>query len=133
MQLEQFTRLRIAARPEHEDQARQQRPSLLGHAERFFARYGTASVATCRFIPVLRSTVPLVAGMAGMSRPRFLIANVSSALIWAPLHVVPAQFAGLSLADLQAGDWENAALCAAGLVVLTSCGWLLHRRLVRAR
>ena len=70
------------------------RPTLMGHAESFFRRYGTASVAICRFVPVLRSTVPLVAGMAGMTRSRFLIANVSSAFVWAPAHVVPAQFAG---------------------------------------
>ena len=49
------------------------------------------------------------------------------------LHVVPAQFAGLSLADLETGDWQNAAICAAALVVVSSCGWLLHRRLARAR
>jgi membrane protein DedA with SNARE-associated domain len=106
------------------------RPSLIGHAEAFFRRYGTVSVAICRFIPVLRSTVPLVAGMAGMARSRFLLANVSSAFVWAPVHIVPAQFAGLSLADLQAGDWENAALCAAALVVFTSAAWLVHRRVV---
>ena len=109
------------------------RPSLIGHAEKFFHRYGTASVATCRFIPVLRSTVPLVAGMAGMARSRFLLANVTSAFVWAPVHVVPAQFAGLSLADLQTGDWQNAALYGAALVVFSSAAWLLHRKVVRAR
>jgi membrane protein DedA with SNARE-associated domain len=106
------------------------RPYLMGHAEAFFSRYGTASVAICRFVPVLRSTVPLVAGMAGMTRSRFLLANVSSALIWAPAHVVPAQFAGLSLADLQAGDWQNAAICAAGLAAFTAAGWFVHRRVL---
>jgi membrane protein DedA with SNARE-associated domain len=104
------------------------RPTLMSQAEGFFRRYGAASVAICRFIPVLRSTVPLVAGMAGMARPRFLIANVGSAFVWAPAHVLPAQFAGLSLADLEAGDWQNAALCAGGLALFTAAGWLLHRR-----
>jgi membrane protein DedA with SNARE-associated domain len=104
------------------------RPTLMSQAEGFFRRYGAASVAICRFIPVLRSTVPLVAGMAGMARSRFLIANVSSAFVWAPAHVLPAQFAGLSLADLEAGDWQNAALCAGGLALFTAAGWLLHRR-----
>ncbi len=106
------------------------RPALIEQAERFFGRYGTASVAICRFVPVLRSTVPMVAGMAGMVRSRFLIANVSSAFIWAPVHVVPAQFAGLSLADVQTGDWQNAALCAAGLALFTVAGWLVHRHVV---
>ena len=106
------------------------RPTLMEHAERFFHRYGTASVAICRFVPVLRSTVPLVAGMAGMMRSRFLLANVSSAFVWAPAHVVPAQFAGLSLVDLQSGDWQNAALCAGGLMLFTTVGWFVHRRVV---
>jgi membrane protein DedA with SNARE-associated domain len=106
------------------------RPWLIGHAEAFFRRYGTASVAICRFVPVLRSTVPLVAGMAGMARSRFLLANVCSALVWAPVHVVPAQFAGLSLVDLEAGDWQSAALWAAGLVLFASASWLVHRRVV---
>ncbi|MGD0105143.1 MAG: DedA family protein, partial [Rhodopila sp.] len=55
------------------------RPTLMPNAERFFARYGLFSVALCRFVPVLRSTVPLVAGMAGMQRRRFVLANVASA------------------------------------------------------
>ena len=109
------------------------RPALLGHAETFFRRYGSASVAICRFVPVLRSTVPLVAGMAGMTRSRFLIANVASAFVWAPAHVVPAQFAGLSLADLQAGDWQSAALGAAGVLLFAAAAWYTHRRLGRVR
>ena len=59
-----------------------------------------------------------------------LLANVSSAFVWAPVHVVPAQFAGLSLADLQAGDWQNAVLCAVGVVLFTTAGWFVHRRVV---
>jgi undecaprenyl-diphosphatase len=105
-------------------------PQLIGHAETFFRRFGTASVAICRFIPVLRSTVPLVAGMAGMIPSRFLLANVSSAFVWAPAHVVPAQFAGLSLADLEAGDWWSAAIWGAALLAFTSAAWLVHRRIV---
>ena len=70
------------------------RPEIMAGADRFFERYGSYSVALCRFIPVLRSTVPLAAGVAGMSRKKFLIANVASAFVWAPAHVCPAQLAG---------------------------------------
>ena len=106
-----------------------QRPRLMASADRFFARYGAYSVALCRFIPVLRSTVPLVAGITGMSRRRFLIANVSSALVWAPAHVCPAQLAGLSIDRLRAGDWESAAFLAAGVLACCVAVWVLHRRL----
>jgi len=108
------------------------RPALLTQAERFFQRYGMASVAICRFLPVLRSTVPLVAGMVGMQRRRFLIANVFSAFLWAPAHVLPAQYAGLSLDRLKSGDWQPAALCMAAFAVLSLAGWVLHR-MVKAR
>jgi membrane protein DedA with SNARE-associated domain len=106
-----------------------QRPQMMAGADRFFARYGSYSVALCRFIPVLRSTVPLVAGIAGMSRRRFLIANVSSALVWAPAHVCPAQMAGLSIDRLRDGDWGSAVLLVAGVLVFGVAVWLVHRRL----
>jgi len=51
------------------------RPWLIGRAEAFFQRFGAAGVALARFVPVLRSTVPLVAGMAGMPVARFLTAK----------------------------------------------------------
>jgi undecaprenyl-diphosphatase len=91
-----------------------------------------ASVALCRFLPVLRSTVPLVAGMVGMRRGRFLIANLLSAFVWAPLHVLPAKYAGLSLDRLAAGEWQPAALMLAAFVVVSLGGWWVHR-VVRAR
>src|SRR5580704_9416244 len=56
-------------------------PTLMDDAKRFFDRYGVSSVALCRFVPVLRSTVPLVAGMAGMRQRRFVLANVASAFV----------------------------------------------------
>jgi undecaprenyl-diphosphatase len=108
------------------------RPDLLAEAEGFFRRHGMASVALCRFLPVLRSTVPLVAGMVGMPRRRFLLANVLSAFVWAPLHVLPAKYAGLSLDRLAEGDWQPAALCLAAFAAVTLAGWAVHR-MVKAR
>jgi len=106
------------------------RPELMNRADRYFARYGVYSIAFCRFLPVLRSTVPLVAGMAGMSRQRFVLANVCSALLWAPAHVYPAQIAGLTIDRMNDGDWQSALLWATALVVLCLAGWWLHRRFV---
>ncbi len=108
------------------------RPWMMARAEAFFHRYGTMSVALCRFVPVLRSTVPLIAGMAGMRRDRFLLANVCSALVWAPAHVLPAQFAGLSILGLQDGDWQSAALWGCVVLACALSAFGLHR-LVKAR
>jgi membrane protein DedA with SNARE-associated domain len=108
------------------------RPGLLCRADAFFRRYGTLSVAICRFIPVLRSTVPLVAGMTGMNRPRFFAANVCSALVWAPAHILPARFAGLSLNGFRDGDLRRAAWFAGLVAACGIAGWVIHRRTTKA-
>ncbi len=110
------------------------RPELLARADWFFDRYGTASVALCRFLPVLRSTVPLVAGMTGMSSKKFVMANVTSAFVWAPAHVYPAQFAGLMLDALRDGDWVAVSLWGGMLLCCAGGAWVVHRLVVvRAR
>lgn len=104
-------------------------PEIMTAAEGFFRRHGPASVALCRFFPVVRSTVPLVAGITGMPRRSFLVANVASAFVWAPAHVFPAQLAGLSVDRLREGDWRSAVWL--GLAVL-ACGvavWMAHKHL----
>lgn len=105
------------------------KPHLMNQADWFFERYGTASVALCRFVPVLRSTVPLVAGMAGMRRRRFVVANVTSAFVWAPAHVYPAAIAGLSLEALRDGDWVAVGLWGGMLFICCGGVFLLHRTL----
>lgn len=103
------------------------RPGLMESAVRFFERYGVYSVALCRFVPVLRSTVPLVAGMAGMRQRRFVTANVLSAFVWAPVHIYPAQLAGISINQMKDGDWQSAVTWSAVLVAGCAAAWLLHR------
>jgi len=105
------------------------RPGMIAGAERFFQRYGAYSVALCRFIPVLRSTVPLAAGIAGMERRRFVVANVASAFVWAPAHVGPAQLAGLTVDRLREGNWAQAAWLTAAVVVCALTVWVAHKRL----
>jgi membrane protein DedA with SNARE-associated domain len=75
------------------------RPGLLRQGTAFFSRWGMLGVATARFLPGLRAVVPVVAGMFGMRPTAFYAANVTSAIVWAPLHILPGTIAVL-LADL---------------------------------
>jgi membrane protein DedA with SNARE-associated domain len=65
--------------------------------------------------------------MAGMRQRRFLMANVVSALVWAPLHIYPAALAGVSLGRLREGDWQSGVFC--GVILLAGCAaaWVVHR------
>lgn len=64
-------------------------PQVLKKGENFFLKYGGMSVFIGRFVGPVRALVPLVAGMLGMKPLRFTIANVASAIGWAPLYMLP--------------------------------------------
>ncbi|MCU7813790.1 MAG: LssY C-terminal domain-containing protein [Candidatus Thiodiazotropha sp. (ex Rostrolucina anterorostrata)] len=72
-------------------------PATLHRGIAFFERYGGKSVAIGRFFGPVRAIIPLVAGMLGMSPLRFLIANLASALVWAPAYLLPGIVLGASL------------------------------------
>jgi membrane protein DedA with SNARE-associated domain/membrane-associated phospholipid phosphatase len=72
-------------------------PATLERGVAFFEKYGGKSVAIGRFFGPVRAIIPLVAGMMGMSPGRFLIANLSSALLWAPAYLLPGIVFGASL------------------------------------
>lgn len=55
----------------------------LRRTERFYERYGWFSVVVARWIPWVRTFLPIVAGTAAMRRASFTSANVVGALSWA--------------------------------------------------
>ncbi|MDJ0805360.1 MAG: VTT domain-containing protein [Gammaproteobacteria bacterium] len=72
-------------------------PRTLERGIDFFQRYGGKSVAIGRFFGPVRAVIPLVAGMLGMPVWRFIIANLLSALVWAPAYLLPGVVLGASL------------------------------------
>lgn len=62
---------------------------LLDRGEDFFRRHGGKSVFIGRFIPGVKTVVPGVAGIAGMSPLWFTVINVVSALAWSAAHILP--------------------------------------------
>ena len=85
----------------------------------FFRRYGFAAVFIGRFLGPIRSTVPLVAGMMEMGQTRFQVANVLSALIWAPLMLAPGYLGGRGAGDI--GDVAGeGSLGIVGLVLVVT-------------
>jgi membrane-associated protein len=57
----------------------------LERTEAFFARYGGKTVLMARFVPIVRTIAPFVAGMGSMAYPRFLAFNVAGGVLWVSL------------------------------------------------
>ncbi len=51
-------------------------------AHDFFARYGPKSLVLARFVPVVRTFTPIIAGVSGMKYRPFLVFNVIGGALW---------------------------------------------------
>lgn len=54
----------------------------LEQAREFYERHGVLAIVLARFIPIVRTFAPIVAGMAGMRYRLFVMYNIIGALVW---------------------------------------------------
>lgn len=72
------------------------RKENLESAEAFYERHGGKTIIIARFMPVIRTFAPIVAGISHMNYKRFLMFNLIGALLWA---------VGITYLGYYAGSW----------------------------
>ena len=70
------------------------RQSHLDATHRYFERFGSSTVVIARFIPVVRTLAPFLAGAGSMPYLRFAMFNVAGAVLWVALLVYAGAFLG---------------------------------------
>jgi len=63
-------------------------------AHEFFERYGARSVVLARFVPIVRTFTPIVAGISGMRYRTFVVYNVVGGILWGTGVTVLGYFLG---------------------------------------
>lgn len=57
-------------------------PKHLDRAHAFYEKYGGKTIILARFMPIVRTFAPFVAGMGSMSYGKFFLYNVVGAVVW---------------------------------------------------
>jgi len=68
--------------------------SHLERTQRFFDKYGAKAIVLARFVPIVRTFAPFLAGVGTMSYAKFLTYNVVGAIVWVMLFVLAGYFFG---------------------------------------
>lgn len=86
----------------------------LERTQRFYARHGGKTIILARFVPIVRTFAPFVAGIGSMAYARFLLYNVVGGLLW----VVGLVLAGYFFGNLPAVK-NNLTLVILGIVFVS--------------
>jgi len=70
-------------------------------AKQFYERYGGFTVFIARFIPILRTFAPVVAGVGKMQYGRFLAYNVFGGIFWVASMTLAGYFLGRMVPNIQ--------------------------------
>lgn len=110
----------------HKEQVRFLNREYLGRAHRFYEKYGKKTIIIARFVPIIRTFSPFVAGIARMTYIKFLSFDIVGGVVWVGSFV----FAGYYFGNIPAVR-QNFALVIFAIILISTMpaivGYLRHR------
>jgi membrane-associated protein len=73
----------------------------LNKAEKFFEAHGPKTIIIARFVPIVRTFAPTLAGVGKMSYPKFLTYNIFGGLLWVLSITLLGYYLGLKVDNIE--------------------------------
>ena len=93
------------------------REEYVERSERFYEKHGGKTIMLARFIPIVRTFAPVVAGVGRMDQRRFVFYNVAGSALWGAGVTTLGYFFGKYIPDI-----DKYILPVIGLVMILSFG-----------
>ena len=90
--------------------------------ENFYKKYGAKTIILARFIPIIRTFAPIIAGLAGMDYKNFLRYNLIGGMLWG----VGVTSAGYFLGKAITGAEHYLLPIVLGIVIISVIPAILH-------
>jgi membrane-associated protein len=84
----------IGPRVFHFEDSRFFKREYLMKAHAFYEKYGGRAIILARFVPIVRTFAPFVAGVGAMNYTKFIVYNITGAIFWVGLFVGAGYFFG---------------------------------------
>jgi membrane-associated protein len=66
----------------------------LDRTHKFYEKYGGKTIIIARFVPIIRTFAPFVAGIGSMSYGKFITYNIVGGVVWVAIFVYSGYFLG---------------------------------------
>lgn len=94
----------------------------LENAQKFYEKHGPLAITLAVFVPIVRTFVPLVAGMSKMHYTRFMPFNILGVAMWTTIFTYLGYFAGAELKKMGV----NVELAAIAIILLSISPMIIH-------
>jgi membrane-associated protein len=113
----------------HRDDGVLFRTEYVTRTEDFIKKHGGKAILLARFIVVVRTVIPLVAGMGKMSKKKFMFYNVTGSIVWTTSVILAAYWLGHRIPNLD----KYLILLVVGAMLITTGGGLLEVMRTKSR